>query len=78
MDYSKYNLDELMSTESLTTKQKLDELLRIDCSMYTNLGIESTSKETNAVKVLSRKIYKHVKVLDPIMGTNFLNAMDSK
>ena len=78
MDYSKENLDELMSTESLTTKQKLDELLRIDCSMYANLGLESTSKETNAVKVLSRKIYKHVKVLDPLMGTSFLNAMDSK
>jgi hypothetical protein len=78
MDYNKENLDELMSAESLTTKQKLDELLRIDCSMYTNLGTESTNKESNAVKVLSRKIYKHIKVLCPTMGTSFLNAMESK
>jgi len=78
MGYNKDNLEELMSTESLTTKQKLAELLRIDCKMYTNLGTDSTVKESNTVKLFSKKIYKHVKKLNPIMGINFLNAMDSK
>ena len=78
MGYSKENLDELMSTESLTTKQKIDELLRIDCKMYTNLGIDSTIKEVNLVKSLSKKIYKHVKVLDQVIGKTFLTAIDSK
>tara|TARA_B100000795_G_C22680600_1_gene391631 strand:- start:362 stop:598 length:237 start_codon:yes stop_codon:yes gene_type:complete len=78
MGYNKDNLEELMSTESLTTKQKLAELLRIDCKMYTNLGTDSTVKESNTVKLFSKKIYKYVKKLNPIMGINFLNAMDSK
>tara|TARA_R110000787_G_scaffold56768_1_gene130281 strand:- start:1146 stop:1382 length:237 start_codon:yes stop_codon:yes gene_type:complete len=78
MGYSKDNLEELMGVSSLTTKQKVDELLRIDCKMYTNLGIDSTSKEVNLVKALSKKIYKHIKTLDPTMGKTFLTAIDSK
>tara|TARA_R110001599_G_scaffold328356_3_gene541760 strand:- start:793 stop:1029 length:237 start_codon:yes stop_codon:yes gene_type:complete len=78
MGYNKDNLEELMGVSSLTTKQKVDELLRIDCKMYTNLGIDSTSKEVNLVKALSKKIYKHIKALDPTMGKTFLTAIDSK
>jgi len=78
MGYSKDNLEELMGVSSLTAKQKVDELLRIDCKMYTNLGVDSTSKEVNLVKALSKKIYKHIKMLDPTMGKTFLTAIDSK
>jgi hypothetical protein len=78
MGYSKDNLEELMGVSSLTTKQKIDELLRIDCKMYTNLGSDSTAKEVSLVKTLSKKIYKHIKVLDPTMGKTFLTAIDSK
>ena len=46
MGYSKDNLEELMSVSSLTTKQKIDELLRIDCKMYTNLVLDQVMGRT--------------------------------
>jgi|TARA_B100000780_G_scaffold275021_1_gene240936 hypothetical protein len=78
MGYSKDNLDELMASKSLATKQKISEFLRIDCKMYANLGTDSTNKEIKEVKAISKRIYKHIQVLDLTMGTNFLNAIDSK
>ncbi len=60
MGYSKDNLDELMASKSLATKQKISEFLRIDCKMYANLGTDSTNKEIKEVKAISKRIYKHI------------------
>lgn len=49
-------------------KKKVDELLREDAYMYTNLGIDSTSTEKKRVKSFSRKIYKAISLISPLDG----------
>jgi len=49
-------------------KRKVDELLKEDAFMYTNLGIDSTSTEKKKVKAISRKIYKAISVISPLDG----------
>ena len=51
-----------------STKKKVDELLREDAWMYTNLGIDSTTTEKKKVKVMSRKIYKAISLISPLDG----------
>ena len=51
-----------------STKKKVDELLREDAYMYTNLGIDSTSTDKKKVKTMSRKIYKAISVISPLDG----------
>lgn len=51
-----------------STKKKVDELLREDAWMYTNLGIDSTSTEKKSVKTMSRKIYKAIAAISPLDG----------
>ena len=51
-----------------TVKKKVDELLREDAWMYTNLGIDSTSTDKKKVKVMSRKIYKAISLISPLAG----------
>lgn len=49
-------------------KKKVDELLREDAWMYTNLGTDSTATEKKAVKVMSRKIYRAIATISPLDG----------
>ena len=51
-----------------STKRKVDELLKEDAWMYTNLGIDSTVTEKKKVKSVSRKIYKAISVISPLDG----------
>ncbi len=51
-----------------STKRKVDELLREDAWMYTNLGIDSTATEKKKVKSVSRKIYKAISLISPLDG----------
>ncbi len=51
-----------------STKKKVDELLREDAWMYTNLGIDSTATEKKKVKNMSRKIYKAISLISPLDG----------
>lgn len=51
-----------------STKKKVDELLREDAWMYTNLGIDSTSTEKKSVKIMSRKIYRAIAAISPLDG----------
>ena len=48
--------------------RKVDELLREDAYMYTNLGIDSTAAEKKKVKDMSRKIYKAISLISPLDG----------
>ena len=56
----------------------IDELLRIDCAMYTNLGIDSNKSEKETVRKNSRRIYNLIKKINPSMGKQFLGAMDDE
>ena len=40
--YTINDIDKITEFKSWNDKKKIDELLRIDCDLYTNLGIEST------------------------------------
>ena len=68
-------IDNIAEAMHLTDRQKLDELLRMDASMYVNLGMESTKEERSEVKGRSRLIYRTIKAIDMEMGDLFLRAM---
>jgi len=51
-----------------STKRKVDELLKEDAYMYTNLGKDSTLSEKKKVKSISRKIYKAISIIIPLDG----------
>tara|TARA_R110002020_G_scaffold7599_1_gene31802 strand:- start:1285 stop:1527 length:243 start_codon:yes stop_codon:yes gene_type:complete len=77
---SNYNFKDIEKIEKFSSwsqKQKLDELLRIDCSLYAHLGIDSTQTDREEVKKKSKKIYKTIKNLNPTVGNLFLTCMDS-
>lgn len=78
MAYSIKDIDKILGFTTWTDKQKLDELLRIDCALYCTLGTESTKTEREAVKKESRRIYRAIKTFDPQSGEMFLRVMDLK
>ena len=69
-------IEKVLSNDSWDERQKKDELYRIDCKMYTNLGIDSTKGERNEVKKKSRLIYKAIQKINPHEGTQLLQAID--
>jgi|TARA_R100000455_G_C6246212_1_gene103866 hypothetical protein len=77
MDYTINDIDKILEFKTWSDRRKIDELLRMDCEMYTNLGIDSTKKEKSEVTKNSRRIYKAIKTIDQKMGQTFLLAMDS-
>jgi len=77
MSYTISDIDKIKDFKTWSSRQKIDELLRIDCEMYTNLGIDSSKKEKSEVTKNSRRIYKAIKTIDQRMGHTFLLAMDS-
>ena len=56
--------------------QRVNELLEIDATMYTNLGSDSTKAETQEVKKNSRIIYRAIKDLDFETGKLLLQHQD--
>jgi len=59
-----------------TVVQRINELLEIDATMYTNLGSDSTKAEKQEVKKNSRIIYKAIKDLDIATGKLLLQHQD--
>ena len=76
MDYNIEEIDKILGFSSWSDKEKIDELLRIDCCMYAGLGMDSTKIEKEQVKRGSRKIYKAIKEIDNRLGKVLLEAMD--
>ena len=72
------NIDTFMRYKSWTDKQKIDELLRIDCNLYANLGTDSTQEEKAEVKRKSIDIYRTIKTLDKKLGDELLYMEDKK
>jgi hypothetical protein len=46
--------------------------------MYANMGIDSTKTEKKIAQKTSKKIYKLIKDLNPVMGADLLKAMDQE
>jgi len=76
MVYSIEDIEKISEFTSWGDKKKIDELLRIDASLYYNLGASSSDAEKVVVRKSSRKIYTLIKRVDKEMGDLFLRAMD--
>ena len=76
MAYTLNDIDKIVEFRSWSDKKKIDELLRIDCDLYCNLGLESTKADREEAKKNSRRIYRAIKLIDQGLGSDFLNHMD--
>ena len=77
MVYTIGEIEKIISYKTWSVKKKTDKLLQMDCSMYCNLGTDSTRLEKREVRAISRKIYTAIKTININMGTLFLQSMDS-
>jgi len=73
MTYKFEDIDKIVEFSSWTDKQKLDELLRIDCALYAHLGSDSTKAEKDAVKRMSKSIRK----VNETQGRFYMETMDT-
>lgn len=70
-------LAEQIATDfQLSIKERTDALLKLDCDMYTNLGVDSLKKEKQEVKKNSKHIYKQIKGIDEVSGNMLLACLD--
>lgn len=77
MVYTIDEIEKIIAYKTWSVKRKTDKLLEMDCTMYCNLGTDSTKLEKRDVRAVSRKIYTAIKNIDINMGTLFLQSMDS-
>ena len=60
-----------------TVKERIDKLLELDATQYTNLGSNSTKVEKAEVKKNSKVIYRTIKDLDEYTGKLLLEYLDA-
>jgi hypothetical protein len=75
MDYNYEDIEEVLGFTSWADKRKIDELFRIDTFLYTNLGSDSTDKERASVERKSKRIYKEISKIDPVIGSELLRSI---
>jgi hypothetical protein len=76
LPYNYEDIEKIMNFSSWSDREKIDEMLRIDCNLYANMGKDSTKTDKENVKKMSRNIYRSIKTIDYSMGESFLQAMD--
>ena len=59
-----------------TVVERINQLLELDATMYTNLGSDSTNAEKQEVKKNSRIIYRAIRDLDLETGKLLLQHQD--
>ena len=74
--YTIEDIDKISGYSTWNLKKKIDTLLRVDCIMYTNLGVDSTKAERMETKRNSLSIYRAIKKLDEATGRALLIAVD--
>tara|TARA_X000001382_G_scaffold129402_2_gene121345 strand:+ start:771 stop:998 length:228 start_codon:yes stop_codon:yes gene_type:complete len=62
----------IVGYKTWTDKRKVDALLEIDATAYTNLGTDSTKTEIERTKKDSRFIYRAIKSIDEKLGKELL------
>lgn len=77
MDYKFEDIQKVIDFKSWADKKKIDELLRIDCTMYANLGLDSLKKDREETKRRSKIIYKAISKIDEAFGKSLIYQMDS-
>lgn len=75
MEYKYEDVEKVLNFSSWNDKKKIDELFRIDCYMYTNLGLDSTEKERKDVERKSMYIYRAIKKIDPQLGDKLMHQL---
>ena len=75
MDYNYDDIEKVLGFTSWSNRKKIDELFRIDSYMYTNLGSDSTEKERAATERKSKRIYKEISKIDPVIGSELLRSI---
>ena len=76
MVYTIEDIERIVEFKTWSDRKKIDELLRIDCSLYCNLGTDSSPNDKTQVKKTSRKIYQNIRKVDKRIGEGFLTAME--
>jgi len=76
MKYSKELIDKIFNYKSISNIEKINRLLEIDATQYTNCGLETTKTEKAIVKKNSRYIYKVISKINPDIGRQFLEHQD--
>jgi len=77
MEYNYEDVDKIVNFSTWSDKKKIDELFRIDCYMYANLGTDSTKKERDQVRKKSRYIYRAINKIDSVLGKELIYNIDS-
>lgn len=78
MPYTFSDIDKILDFKTWNSKKKIDTLLEIDATMYTNLGSDSTKSEIAETKKKSKKIYRAIKSFDLYTGNLLLKEADAK
>jgi hypothetical protein len=76
MIYSKELIDKIFNYKTISNIEKINRMLEIDATQYTNCGLETTKSEKEIVKKNSRYIYKVISKLDAEIGRQFLQHQD--
>lgn len=71
-------VEKILGYKTYTNKRKVDALLKMDVSLYANLGTDSTQAERKLVRSNSVKIYNAIKKVDWTLGSTLLYVMDKK
>ena len=75
MEYNYDDIEKIIGFTSWSASKKISELFRIDSWMYTNLGSDSTEKERASVERKSKRIYKEISKIDPMIGSELLRSI---
>lgn len=67
-----YMVNKILNYKTISDKEKIDRLLKLDAIMYTNLGSDSTKTDRNETKKKSRIIYRAIKNIDRDLGDMLL------
>lgn len=78
MEVTNKLIEKVLSYKTWSDKRKIDTLLEHDCSMYTNLGTDSTKTEVLETKKKSRAIYRAIGKIDKKQGESYLWQMDKQ
>ncbi len=76
MSFNTDIIDKIVSYKTVSKRDKIDRLLKIDATQYTNLGIDSPKHKVESVKKNSRYIYRAIQKLNHEMGSKFLYFQD--
>ena len=76
-DVTKFT-EKILGYKTWSDKKKIDAILEYDCSLYTNLGSDSSKTERNEAKKKSRALYRAIKQIDKSDGEKLLWHMDKE